>query len=165
MFQIGERVVYGFHGVCTVVEMEERVVDRKKAIFMVLEPPGQHSGRFYIPTHNAAAMSKVKRMLTPEEMDAMILSDAVRIFEWIPEEKRRKILYRELISSGDRERLMQMLRAVYLYKDQLASEGKRCHLCDDNFIRDTERLLIGEISTVMHLEEEAAKAYIRTKLR
>lgn len=165
MFQIGERVVYGFHGVCTVAEMEERVVDRKKTVFMVLDPQEKHSARFYIPTHNAAAMAKVKRMLTAEELDSLLHSQAVRNGEWVPEEKRRKMLYRELISSGDREKLMQMVRNVYRYKDQQAAEGKRVHLCDDNFIRDAERLLIGEISMIMQMDEDTTRQFIRAKLR
>ena len=165
MFQIGERVVYGFHGVCTVAEMEERVIDRKKAVFMVLEPQEKHGARFYIPTHNAAAMAKVKQMLRAEELESLFRSDTVRNGEWIPEEKRRKMLYRELISSGDREKLMQMVRLVYIYKDQQAKEGKRIHLCDDSFIRDAERLLVGEVSMVLQMDENTARQYIREKLR
>ena len=165
MFQIGERVVYGFHGVCTVAEMEERVIDRKKTVFMVLEPQEKHSARFYIPTHNEAAMAKVKPILSADALISLMSSDAVRRDNWIQEEKQRKLLYRELISSGDREKLMQTVRGVYRYKDQQAQEGKRVHLCDDNFIRDAERLLIGEVSVVLQLEEEAARQYIREKLR
>ena len=165
MFQIGERVVYGFHGVCTVAEMEERVIDRKKTVYMVLEPQEKHSAKFYIPTHNAAAMAKVKRILSAEELISLMGSEAVRNGNWIPEEKQRKILYRELISAGDRVKLMQMVRSVYCYKDQQAQEGKRVHLCDDNFLRDAERLLIGEVSMVLQLDEDAARQYIREKLR
>lgn len=165
MFQIGERVVYGFHGVCTVAEMEERVIDRKKTVFMVLEPQEKHSSKFYIPTHNAAAMAKVKRMLTAEELEKLFVSDSVRNCQWIQDEKRRKMLYRELISAGNREKLMGMVRCVYAYKDQQAKEGKRVHLCDDNFIRDAERLLIGEVSAVFQMDEDTARQYIRAKLR
>ena len=164
MFQIGERVVYGFHGVCKVMDLEERVVDRKKVVYMVLEPMGQGSARFYIPTHNAVAMTKIKRILSREELEDLLQSDAVRNGSWIAEENLRKQMYRELISKGERENLMQMVRCIYLYKAEQAAAGKRCHLCDDNFLRDAERLLTSEIAMILELDPEQAKQYLRSRL-
>lgn len=165
MYQIGERVVYGVHGVCCVTDMEERVVDRKKVTYLVLEPIGQGSARFLVPTHNAAAMAKLRKMLSTEELEALITSDAVHADSWVKDESARKNLYRELISSGDREKLMQMISTLYRHKNQQTAAGKKVHLCDDNFLRDAEKLLIGEVSIVMNMEPEEAKKYIREKLK
>ena len=165
MYQIGQRVVYGVHGVCCVTDLEERVIDRKKVTYLVLEPVGQGSARFLVPTHNAAAMSKLHAMLTPEELEALMVSETVRKDMWVREDNARKMLYRELISSGDRERLLQMVYTLYLQKARNAQTGKRMHLCDDNFLRDAEKLLVDEIAVVLDLEPEAAKKYIRNKLK
>ena len=164
MFEIGERVVYGFHSVCRVVDLEERIVDRKKQLYMVLEQPGQGSARFYVPTHNDAAMAKVKRMLTRQELEDLLNSDTVRNGKWISEENHRKLLYRELISKGDREKLMQMVRCIYIYKAEQAALGKRCHMCDENFLRDAEKLLCAECSIILDLEPEEARRYLRSRL-
>ena len=43
--------------------------------------------------------------------------------------------------------------------------GKKNHLCDENFLHDAEKLLIGEISIVLHLEPEQARAYIHKNLK
>ena len=85
MFQIGDKVVYGIHGVCSVTGLEERLVDRKKVTYLVLEPLGQGSSMFLVPAHNHAAMSKLKPILTPQELETLIQSDAVRMDGWIPE--------------------------------------------------------------------------------
>lgn len=164
MFQIGERVVYGFHGVCKVADLEERVIDRRKAVYMVLEPMGQGSSRFYVPTHNAAAMAKIKRMLTQEELEALLQSEAVRNGKWIAEENIRKQIYRELIGKGDREALLQMVRCIHLHKAEQAAIGKRCHLCDENFLRDAEKLLIAEVAMILNVDQDVAKRYLRSKL-
>ena len=29
MFQLGDQVIYGIHGVCDIVQIEEKVIDRK----------------------------------------------------------------------------------------------------------------------------------------
>lgn len=165
MYQIGDQVVYGMHGVCRVVEEEKRSVDRKQVIYLVLEPVGQNGSRFLVPTHNAAAMAKIRSMLTKEELDAMLTCNAVRTDGWIREENLRKQTYRELIGSGDRIRLMQMVRTLYQHKAEQAAAGRKVHLCDDNFLRDAEKLLTSEVSIVLGMEQEQAKQYLRDKLK
>ena len=164
MFQIGDKVVYGVHGVCCVVDREERLIDRKSVLYLVLEPVGQGGARFFVPTHNAVAMAKVKKMLSREDLEAMMSSDAVLTDNWIADENLRKQTYRELISSGDREKLMQMVHTLYAHKAAQAASGKKCHLCDDNFLRDAEKLLIGEIAVVLETDEGEARNYLRLRL-
>lgn len=36
MYQVGELVVYGMHGVCRVVSEEERLVDKKRLNYLAL---------------------------------------------------------------------------------------------------------------------------------
>lgn len=165
MFQVGEKVVYGSHGVCTVAGQEERVVDKKHVTYLALEPVGQGGSRYLVPTHNAAAMSKLKCMLSREELEVMLQSEEVRADGWIKDENQRKQTYRELINSGDRLKLMQMVRTLHLHKEAQAAAGRKCHLCDENFLRDAEKLLVSEMAMVLEMEPEQAKKYIREKLK
>ena len=73
MFQVGDRVVYGIHGVCDIKDSETQTMDRKKVTYLVLEPLGQPGSRYMVPTHNAVAMGKLKKML-------FMNTDAVMIF-------------------------------------------------------------------------------------
>ena len=165
MFQAGDRVVYGIHGVCDIKDSETQTVDRKKVTYLVLEPLGQPGSRYMVPTHNAVAMGKLKKMLTREELEAMIRSENVRKDSWIRDEGQRKLTYRELIASGDRERLMSMVHTLYRHKAEQIAAGRKVHLCDDNFLRDAEKLLIGEAAIVMGMEPEEAKQFIRSGLK
>lgn len=165
MYQVGDQVVYGVHGVCKVVDQEERIIDRKKVIYLALEPIGQAGSRYFVPTHNAAAMAKVRNMLSREELEVMMESEEVLADGWIRDENQRKQTYRELIGSGDRVRLLQMVRTLYRHRKAQSAAGKKCHLCDENFLRDAEKLLIGEFSIVLNMDQEQAKHYIRSKLK
>lgn len=165
MFQVGEKVVYGSHGVCMVVDQEERTIDRKRLTYLALEPVGQDGSRYLVPTHNAAAMAKLRHMLSREELDAMLQSEEIRANNWIKDENQRKQTYRELIGSGDRAKLMQMVHTLYRHKASQAAAGRKVHLCDDNFLRDAEKLLLGEVSIVMGMDTDEAKQYLRSKLK
>lgn len=165
MYQTGNRVVYGIHGVCTVAAMESRVIDGKTVQYLVLEPIGKEDARYLVPTYNGAAMKKVRAILTKEELDHLIHSDVIRADTWIRDENARKQRYRELIGGGDRVGLMSMVRSIYRHKTEKEAAGKRCHLCDENFLRDAEKLLSGEIAIVMEMEFDQARAYLRQQLK
>ena len=115
MYQIGDCVVYGVHGVCRVIGMEKQLVNRKRSLYMVLQPLAQTESRFYLPTENPTAMAKLKTVMTKEALVELLASDQVRQEEWIPDENRRKQYYRELIGSGDRVSLMRMITNLYRY--------------------------------------------------
>ena len=100
-----------------------------------------------------------------EELEAMITSENVKTGEWIREENQRKQTYRELIGSGDRKKIMRMGHTLYRHKADQSASGRKIHLCDENFLHDAEKLLIGEISIVLHLEPEQARDYIHKKLK
>ena len=165
MYQVGDRVVYGIHGVCRIVEEEVRVVDRKPVTYLALEPVGQRGSKYLVPTDNAAAMAKVRSMLSADALNSLLCSEVVRADSWIHDENQRKQTYRELIGSGDRVRLMQMVHTLYLHKDAQAAAGKKMHLCDDNFLRDAEKQLISEVSVVLDMEPDQAKQYLRGILK
>lgn len=165
MYQIGEKVVYGVHGVCVVADQEERIIDKKKRIYLALEPVGQDGSRYLVPTHNEAAMAKLRPMLSAQELETLIQSRQVRQEGWIRDENQRKQTYRELIGSGDRVKLMQMVHTLYDHKAAQTAAGKKVHLCDDTFLRDAEKLLAGEFAIVLGMEPDEARQYVRSHLK
>ena len=165
MYQSGAYVLYGIHGVCRVVGTEIQLLDRKRTEFLVLEPLAQNESKFYLPTKNPAAMGKLKTVLTREEMESLLSSDEIRKDCWIREENQRKQYYRDLIGSGDRTSLLQMVSSLYRYKDEQAAAGRKFHQCDDNFLRDAEKLVSSEIALVMGLSAEEARDYLRSRLK
>lgn len=164
MYKIGDRVVYGIHGVCAVVALEKRTVDRKQVEYFALEPLDQPGARFYVPTQNQAALAKLRPVLTPEALETLLASDAVRQNAWIQDEGRRKQYYRELINSGDRGALLAMVGSLYRHKEEQAALGRKFHLCDENFLRDAQKLLNSEFALVLGLEPNQVGDYLRGKL-
>ena len=165
MYRIGDKVIYGSHGVCCVVGQEERTIDKRIVTYLALEPIGQDGARFLVPTHNPVAMAKLCHVLTREELEELLHSREIRRDAWIREENLRKQTYRELIGSGNRRRMLSMIYTLYRHKAAQAEAGKKVHLCDENFLRDAEKLLISEISLVMELAPEQAKGYLRDSLK
>ena len=164
MYQQGDRVLYGIHGVCLILGTELKSVDRKKVEYYVLEPMEQPGTRYYVPTQNQTAVAKLRPVLDAETLQALLRSDAVRKDSWIPDENQRKLHYRELINSGDRAALLGMVGTLHRHKQELVVQGRKFHLCDENFLRDTEKLLYAELSLVLGIEPAKVGEYVKTAL-
>lgn len=165
MYQNGDWVMYGIHGVCRVAGTEKQLVNRKRTEYLVLESLSQTESKFYLPTANPTAMAKIKAVLPAQELRDLLASEEIREDVWIQEENQRKQTYRDLISSGDRTALLKMVNTLYRYKAAQAAAGRKFHQCDDNFLRDAEKLLTSEIALVLEMSQEEARDYLRQQLK
>lgn len=163
--QCGDMVVYGIHGVCRVADTESRMVDRKMVEYFVLVPKDQPDAKFYVPMHNPLAVSKMRKMLSREELIALLETVDTREDSWIPNENQRKEKYRELISKVDCADLIRMLQALHIHKQEQLAAGKKFHQCDENFMRDAERVIRSEVSTIMEIPPETVGAFIQSKIK
>ena len=160
MLTVGQLVVYGIHGVCKIAGTEVRTVDRKKVEYFVIEPVSQAGACFFVPSGNPVAVAKLRPILTKAELETLFtdLKDWKSV--WIPEENQRKQYYRELISGGDRKSLLSMILALQAHRIAQQEAGRKFHLCDENFLRDAQRLLCMEIAVVLQTDEPGALSYL-----
>lgn len=164
MLAIGSQVIYGIHGVCNIVDVEIRTVDRKKVEYFVLTPSEQPNARFYVPMHNEVALSKLRPLLSREELETLLASEEAHKSCWINDENRRKLKYRELINSADRAALISMIRALHQHREDQLSAGRKFHICDDNFLRDAKKILTSEFSLVLGISPGEVAEYIEKRL-
>lgn len=160
MYQIGDQVVYGSHGVCRIVAQEERVIDRKHIQYFALEPLNQPGARYLVPSENPVALSKMRHLISREELDALLTSDRTCADCWIADENTRKQRYRELITSGDRAALLGMIHSLHRHKKTQLEAGRKFHLCDENFLNDAQKLLTAEFALVLQIEPSQVPEYI-----
>lgn len=165
MYSCNDLVMYGIHGVCQITDIEQRTVDGKRVSYYILSPIDQPGAVYYVPTHNPVAVAKLRPILSRDEFIALMHSEAIKQDAWIADEGRRKLHYKSLITSGDREALLQMICTLYEQKQLQTSAGRKFHLCDENFLRDAEKLLSSECAHVMGITLSEATAYIRLELK
>ena len=160
MYEIGNQVLYGIHGICTVTAIERMRFGKEKAKYYCLEPLDQPGAKFYVPVENAAAVSKLRRLLSREELLELLHSEEVRNYPWIADENQRKLRFRELIGSGDRAQLMGMIGALHRHKKAQLKVGRKFHQSDENFLNDAQNLLNAEFALVFGLEPKSVSSFI-----
>ena len=164
VYKPGDKIVYGIHGVCEILEVVTRIIDRRKRDFYVLQPIGQTADRFFVPTDNAAALAKMHTLLSRDDIENLFNMNVDLDGIWISDDNQRKQRYRELISSGDRKVLVYLIKVLHIHRAKQQAQGRKFHISDENFLRDALKLLSSEISYVLNISQPEATEYLKGKL-
>ena len=160
MFKINDGVVYGSQGVCDIVGINEQKVNGAIRNYYVLKPKNDKGATFYIPTWNEKAWGKMRKVMTKEDVNALIDSMPGKKTTWIANENERKEAYRKTLASGDQAAIISMVQALFLHKKQREAEGKRLHMSDGYFMKDAEQILYNEWQYVLNVDKAGLMAYI-----
>jgi CarD family transcriptional regulator len=164
MFQINDVVVYGAQGVCQIVGIDEQKVDGAIKEYYVLKPKDNRDTTFFVPIRNEKALQKIRKVMSLQEVNALIDSMPDKTPNWIPNENERKDAYKQILASGDQAAIIAMLQALYLHKKEREAEGKRLHISDEHFLKDAEQLLYNEWQYVLNTDKEGLMAYIMNRI-
>ncbi len=164
MHKVNDMVLYGTEGLCRITEISIRNMHGEDVEYYVLKPVGETGSTIFIPTGNASLTAKMRRILSPEEIYALIRTMPACDTAWIENENERKQRYREILADGDRQELIRMLRAVYLYGEERKNQGKKLHLTDEKFLKDGEKLLHEEFAHVLNLKKDEVLPFIMKRI-
>ncbi len=164
MFSIGDTVLYGHEGVCTIERMEEMKVGRSKTQYFVLRPVYHNSSTVFVPAANEQLLQKMRPILTREEIDCLLQQAAQTESEWIDDAAERKAAFQAILAAGERAQLLQMLRLLYLHRQALQQRGKHLRTSDDQLLRDAEKLLHDEFAFVLQIPQAKVSEYIRSRM-
>ena len=136
---------------CKITDLTKRSFANKVVEYYVLKPVYNEHSIVYIPIDNEELVSKIKRILSVEDIHELIRTLPNEDYCWIENDNQRKEKYREIIKSGNRKELMKMIRTLYLYQQELKKDGKKIHAADDKFFKDAEKVLYDEFAYVLDI--------------
>ena len=160
MFKVNDVVVYGSQGVCEIIGIDERKIDGVSRTYFVLKPKDDRGATCYIPTWNEKALAKMRKVMTKQEVDALIDSMPSKSPNWIANEKDRKESYKNILASRDQSAIISMVQALFSHKKEREAEGKRMHMSDELFLKDAEQLLYNEWQYVLNVDKAGLMSYI-----
>ncbi len=164
MFSVNEYVIYGIYGVCKITGIIEREICGRRGSFYVLKPVFEDKATVYIPVSNAELTSKMRRILSSEEIYALIRSISDTQAVWIENEQERKKEYARILSGGDRRELILMIKAIYIHRGKLLEQKKKLHICDENFMKEAEKVLYEEFAHVLNIKRSQVVPFIAQQI-
>lgn len=159
MFCIGQTVLYGSNGVCTIDDVTEKRIGKSRIEYYVLKPVCTTTSTLFVPTANTKLVSKIRRVLSEEEANR-ILSDLPVIGEWNDNKLERCDEFREIITEGDCVELIRLIRLIRDHERVQTARGKRLHISDERFLKEAEKMICEEFSLVLNIGREEVLARI-----
>ena len=162
MLTVGQTVVYGTQGVCTVKEISMLKLGKTKGEYYALSPIDEPGSTVYVPTANEKLMSKLRPVLTGEEADALITEAVREPLEWIESDAERKSACDDIVKNGDRKQLMRLVGMLYRRRELLKDQKKHFHNVDAQYLKTAERMLHGELAYALGIAVDDVADYIRS---
>ena len=164
MFQVNDVVVYGSQGVCEIVGVDEKKIEGTIKSYFVLKPKNDKGAIFYVPTWNEKAWSKMRKVMTEKDVNALIDAMPSKTPIWIANENERKEAYKKILASGDQVAIISMVQALFIHKKEREAEGKRLHMSDERFMKEAEQILHNEWQYVLNMDKASLMDYIFCRL-
>lgn len=164
MLNINDTVLYGMDGICTVTDKILREIDGQDKEYYVLKPEYNNGYTIYVPVDNEKAKSKIRNILTADEIHDLILTMPDEDSMWIEDNNQRKSVYQQMLTSGERPQLIKLIKSIYLHSEERKKEGKRPHAADERYLKDAEKMLYEEFAHVLDIEPEQVVPFICAQL-
>ena len=164
MFQAGDVIVCGTHGVCRVEKVgpfSSAVADRDR-LYYTLKPLYERGSVVFTPVDNEKMV--IRPVISREE--ALRLIDGIRDAEalGIEDERKREENYKTALKSCRAEELVKMIKTINARKRSRAARGKKATDADSRYVKLAEDYLYGELAISLDLERDQVKAFIRERI-
>ena len=149
MWKLGDTVMYGAAGICGISDIrDEKFGDEIKKYF-ILKPVFDDKNTFFVPSFNETLMSKLRPVLTKDEVLALIGRMPAIEPCWIDNDKIRQESYKEILDSGNRDKVVAVAKALYNRREMLTEKGKKLRTSDEIVMRNAEMLIENECAHVL----------------
>ena len=164
MYTVNEMIHYGGSGVCVIQEIATMRFGRSRERYYVLKPVYQNTSLIYVPVENEQLTSKMRPILTREEVDALIACMDALPTAWEDDPQTRKASFDALLHSNECRNLMILIKTLHAHKERRQADGKTLHVSDETYLREAQRLLYDEFAGALDLQPAQVHDYIRGKL-
>ena len=165
MYQINDMILYGTEGVCKIDSIVTKELAGETQEYYVLKPVYSENSTIYVPVHNKNLTKKMHQVLSTQEIYQLIENISDEQPDWIENENERKEKFKEIMSSGKRSWMLQMIKSLYHHQQEQQAKGKHLRSSDEYFFSEAERILYDEFALVLNIKQEQVLPFIMNQIQ
>lgn len=156
-------VNYTSQGICKIEDIcpMKFSFDSCERDYYILRPVHQENARIFVPAENQKLIGQMRPVLSPEEIDRIILSVKNHNIPWPSDQKQRAIEFQNILYGRDERELLQLASCLYL---KSRDSGKGLCSSDAQILKRAEAIIAQEFSFSLNIGIQEVGAYIRKKL-
>ena len=165
-YKIGENVVYGTNGICKITDIKKMTLSPiiGERNYYVLEQINSKMSTIYVATDNEALCSKMRYVLTENEILEILHGARENSIEWIDDRKVRAQAFHNILLSGSHEELLLMIRCIYMKSREASENHKKISDSDSNMLHSAEKTVREEFAFALNIAPESVGRFIRREL-
>ena len=162
MLEIGKKIVYGKTGVCDIVgECEKELSRNNRKKYFVLKPLGSDTNTIFVPVENNKVF--IRPLISKEEAENLI--DRIpEIVSSTADIELSKEQYELMVSTHNPEDLIGLTARLYTKRKDALANRKKPGFIDEKYMAFAEKLLFGELATVLEIPFDDIKKDILEKI-
>ena len=164
VFKIGENVVCGSKGVCTVENITTLTmpgVDREREYY-ILKPKYMSGSTVYVPVDSPR--ESMRRVMEREEAQELLKAIPGLPMLEIENEKFVEQTYRECMKTGKCEEWARLLKTVQERREKRIQSGRKVTAVDDKYFHIAEDSLYGELAVALDISRETVGECIQKEM-
>ena len=163
MFSIGDKIVYGSTGVCTILGIGVPDIPGDTRECYVLKPSYMANTTVYAPVEKTPVSMRL--VLSPDEMQSLI--DSLPDIKPFPESKEKTEMHdicRNAVKSADGFMLAKLIKTLHEKKLRIMEQKKAVSSVEKEYFDTAEKIFHGEIATVLGMPMEKVGTYIQARI-
>lgn len=149
MFKIGDVIGYGVQGICKIDCIESKLIGKQTVDYYVLKPLFNENTTVFVPVNNEQLTAKIQNVVTKCQVEKLVQKakniDTIKTSN----ENQKRELYKEILSSGNHEKIIALIKTIRIERDSRRQIGKKLNINDEQTLRKAELLLYNEFGFVL----------------
>ena len=163
MTKIGTTVVYGTQ-VCKIADRRKQTIGKLTREYYVLVPVFDQKNTSYVPVDNERLVAKMRKILSPEEIYALINALPETDSVWVTDDKQRTAEFKAVVEGGDPAEIIAVIKTLYERARELEAKGRRLHAVDEQILARAEKVVYEEFSLVLDIKRDEVVPFIARQI-
>ena len=160
VFKVGDYVICGNKGVCTVekiTRLDIAGVDKEREYY-ILKPLYMGGSTVYVPVDSSK--DSMRSVLKRDEAQRLIEAIPQIPLLVITNEKLTEQTYKDCIRKNSCEELVKMIKTIYLRKQKRIQAGRKVTAVDAKYSHMAEESLYGELAVALDMNRKEVEVCI-----
>lgn len=161
MFEIGDKIVYGKSGVCTVIDICEANFGIDGLCYK-LKPYNDSQNVIYISVDNEKVL--MRKVISSDKAYEIIdnIDNYPAVFP--KNDKERTQLIHQVLSTNDMSQWLGLLKGLYFEKERRLKNKRNLKYKDEKVYSFLENFIFGELAVALDTTKDQVFQYISTKV-
>lgn len=164
MFNIGDQIIYSTHGMCIIDDIKEETISGVTRKYYLLHPTENHHRitiRTPVDNDKVVMLSLMKKDAALEIIEAF----ANPPMEWNESPNARFTQFSDILNTGDRKSVAQVVNTLMRRKIDAKLEGKNLYERDHRILNNAQSILFKEIALALDTSFEEISLLVSDQLK